>query len=382
MKKTALQAIATAVAATLLFGGANMLRAEESQASTKAEEKDHDHDHDKDHDHDHDKDHDHDHDEHAPAKPRYENVFAYYAKYELKAGEYALLFGHTHEHSLRAALIKIKDEDEKKIEEIGKKMMKAKAEETKQEATIKPDAEKTYEIEMAHNDGIVNVSIEEDGTYALLTNMATEHGGPMDFWLVDEKDNEVEPKDSKVYDDTKAQIYHGYFEDDMVQDRTLAEWKGDWKSVYPLLQEGKLDDVMKTKAETGSMSAEEYKEYYLTGYKTDVDRIKIDDKNQMTFTRGDKSVTATYKYEGYKILQYKKGNRGVRFLFTREGDVEGAPLHVQFSDHNIAPSEPLHFHLFFGDQSHEELLEEMDNWPTYYPVNMSDEEIAADMLAH
>ncbi len=53
------------------------------------------------------------------------------------------------------------------------------------------------------------------------------------------------------------------------------------------------------------MTAEEYKAYYDTGYKTDVDQINITD-NTMEFVVGDKKEKFTYKYVGYKILTYKK----------------------------------------------------------------------------
>ena len=50
---------------------------------------------------------------------------------------------------------------------------------------------------------------------------------------------------------------------------------------------------------------------------------------------------------GKKILTYKKGNRGVRFLFeATDADAEQFK-YVQFSDHNIAPVKAEHFHIFF-----------------------------------
>ena len=137
-------------------------------------------------------------------------------------------------------------------------------------------------------------------------------------------------------------------------------------------------------AEAGenSKTAEEYKQYYDTDYETDVERIVIKG-NKMSFTRDGKTATATYQYDGFRILDYAKGNRGVRFLFTATGDVpEGAPKVVQFSDHGIAPGKSAHFHIFMGDSSQEETLKEMDNWPTYYPASMSGEEIATEILAH
>ena len=174
---------------------------------------------------------------------------------------------------------------------------------------------------------------------------------------------------------------NGWFLTQDVKDRTLADYEGEWQSVYPLLKDGSLKKVMEAKAKKGDMTADEYTKYYDTGYKTDVDSIAIKG-DQMTFTRGGKSATATYKYDGYKVLDYEKGNRGVRFLFTATGDVpEGAPKAVQFSDHGIAPGKAAHFHIFMAD-SQEAGLKEMDNWPTYYPASMGAEEVVTEMLAH
>ncbi|PLS31666.1 ABC transporter substrate-binding protein [Bifidobacterium margollesii] len=177
-------------------------------------------------------------------------------------------------------------------------------------------------------------------------------------------------------------VTNGYFLTQDVKDRTLADYEGEWQSVYPYLKDGTLDSVMEAKAKKGDMTAEEYKEYYDTGYKTDVEKIIIKG-NEMSFTRGGKTTTATYKYDGFRILDYAKGNRGVRYLFTATGDVpDGAPKVVQFSDHGIKPGKSAHFHIFMGDGSQEETLKEMDNWPTYYPASLSAKEVATEMLAH
>lgn len=177
----------------------------------------------------------------------------------------------------------------------------------------------------------------------------------------------------------------GVFEDSQVSDRTLSDYSGDWQSVYPYMESGELDMVMryKSKAEGATKTFEEYKEYYLAGYKTDVTRIVIDgDSGKITFYKGDQASTATYRYDGYKILTYKSGKKGVRYLFTAEGDSQGAPKHIQFSDHEIGPTKAEHFHIFAGDQDHEKLLEEMENWPTYYPSNLDVYEIIDEMIAH
>ncbi|HIH8019837.1 TPA: metal ABC transporter solute-binding protein, Zn/Mn family [Streptococcus suis] len=182
--------------------------------------------------------------------------------------------------------------------------------------------------------------------------------------------------------ETAQTVYNGYFEDSAVKDRTLSDYAGEWQSVYPYLLDGTLDQVWDYKAKIkGGMTAEEYKAYYDTGYKTDVDQINITD-NTMEFVVGDKKEKFTYKYVGYKILTYKKGNRGVRFLFEATDANAGNYKYVQFSDHNIAPVKTGHFHIYFSGESQEKLLEELENWPTYYPVGLTGLEIGQEMLAH
>ncbi len=177
-----------------------------------------------------------------------------------------------------------------------------------------------------------------------------------------------------------AQIAKGYFEDSQVAERALSDWAGDWQSVYPYLQDGTLDPVMEHKAETGSMNAAEYKAYYQTGYKTDVERITING-NTVTFYENGQPVAAEYASDGYEILTYPKGNRGVRFIFEKSDGDEAAPQFIQFSDHIIAPAKAYHFHLYWGDDR-AALLEELENWPTYYPSSLNADEVVDEMLAH
>ncbi|KKB10279.1 hypothetical protein VE26_04960 [Devosia chinhatensis] len=180
--------------------------------------------------------------------------------------------------------------------------------------------------------------------------------------------------------DHDDKIYQGYFDDSQISERTLADWEGDWQSVYPLLQDGTLDPVMEHKAKAGTMTAGEYRAYYDVGYQTDVDRITIAG-DTFTFHANGQPMEARYEGDGYEILTYEKGNRGVRFIFEKvEGDA-AAPQFVQFSDHAIAPQDAHHFHLYWGDDR-AALLEELTNWPTYYPSELSGDEVAAEMLAH
>lgn len=183
-----------------------------------------------------------------------------------------------------------------------------------------------------------------------------------------------------AHDHASDDVYKGIFEDSQIEARTLADWQGDWQTVYPYLVDGTLDPVMEEKAEHGDKTAEEYRAYYKTGYQTDVDRIVIDG-DKVVFHEGGKPLQATYADDGHEILTYRAGNRGVRYIFTKtEGD-EAAPQFIQFSDHRIAPAASDHYHLYWGTDR-AQLLEEVTNWPTYYPAGLDGDEIVSRMMAH
>ncbi|QFT97565.1 Metal-binding protein ZinT precursor [Roseovarius sp. THAF8] len=193
-------------------------------------------------------------------------------------------------------------------------------------------------------------------------------------------DHSEEHDHSEKHDHGDDKVYNGYFEDDQIEDRTLSDWEGDWQSVYPLLQDGTLDPVMAHKAEHGDKTAAEYTDYYETGYATDVDRILIEG-DSVTFFEDGTPLQGRYANDGYEVLTYKAGNRGVRYIFEKSGGDAGAPAFIQFSDHAIAPQDAGHFHLYWGDDR-AKLLEEVTNWPTYYPAELSGEDVAEEMMAH
>lgn len=173
---------------------------------------------------------------------------------------------------------------------------------------------------------------------------------------------------------------NGYFEDADVQERPLSNWENKWQSVYPYLEDGTLDEVFEHKAKEGDKTAKEYKAYYEIGYETDVTNIDITDTT-ITFHKGKEQVVGTYESDGYEILTYEKGNRGVRYIFKQVDPNSTAPKYVQFSDHIIKDQQSHHFHIYMGDDR-TKLLEELENWPTYYPSELSGHDIAHEMIAH
>lgn len=185
-------------------------------------------------------------------------------------------------------------------------------------------------------------------------------------------------------DEVASRIYSGFFYNDEIEARELSDWEGQGQSVHTYLADGDLDEVMEHKAEAADdpeKTAEYYKEYYTKGYETDIQYIDIHG-SEVTFTdeKGEQQ-SADYEHDGHEVLEYERGNRGVRFVFKRVGDNDKMPKYIQFSDHAIAPQEALHYHLYWGDDR-QELLDEVEHWPTYYPIDYTIEQIKADMMAH
>ncbi len=105
------------------------------------------------------------------------------------------------------------------------------------------------------------------------------------------------------------------------------------------------------------------------------------DGEMVTFVENGEENTAQYISDGYEILTYDAGNRGVRYIFKLAEEAENLPQYIQFSDHSIYPTKASHYHLYWGDDR-EALLEEVTNWPTYYPSEMDGHDIAHEMMAH
>lgn len=181
-------------------------------------------------------------------------------------------------------------------------------------------------------------------------------------------------------DEAQAAIAKGHFEDAQIKPRALSDWEGDWQSVYPYLLDGTLDPVMAQKAQHGDKSAAQYRSYYEAGYKTDTGRIVIDG-DRVTFHGANGPVTAEYASDGFEVLTYEAGNRGVRYVFRKTAGDASAPGFIQFSDHAIAPVKAGHYHLYWGDDR-AQLLDEVANWPTYYPSSLDANGIRDEMLAH
>lgn len=225
-------------------------------------------------------------------------------------------------------------------------------------------------------------------------------GGESDKWVEDALQNAAN-KDMKVINlldvlkDTikteeavpgmQAEEGHNHgvadFADSDVQDRSLSDWDGEWQSVYSYALDGTLDSVMGKKAESGTKTAEEYKESYIASYETDIEKISIDG-NTITYTRKNGTSTATYDSKGFYIRHKDDGSKQVRYKYQKVSGDADTPTYIVFSDHNISSAEPEHFHLYFGEDGFDSLVEEGKHFPTFYPASLTGAEIADEMLEH
>ena len=172
------------------------------------------------------------------------------------------------------------------------------------------------------------------------------------------------------------------FEDDEVQDRSLSDWAGDWQSAYPFALDGTLDDAFAAMAEEGEMTAEEYKTYYQNGYKTDIANIDIEgDHIEFTYEDG-KKVGSDYKYVGYYIQNWSTGTKAAMYRFEAEDKDSGAPVYIEFNDHMIEPVAAEHFHIRMSNESFDAIVDPENSWPTFFPADMTGEEICEHMEGH
>ena len=174
------------------------------------------------------------------------------------------------------------------------------------------------------------------------------------------------------------------FDNSEVKDRSLSDWAGKWQSPYPLVLDGTLDEAWEAKAaaEGATMTASQYKAYYEKGYKSDIKAVEIKGtKITFTYTNG-KRVSSKYKYVGYYIQNWSTGTKAAMYRFESTNKKSGAPVYIEFNDHMIEPAKAEHFHLRMSDTSFDAIEDPENRWPTFFPAEMSGEEIADHLGGH
>ena len=181
---------------------------------------------------------------------------------------------------------------------------------------------------------------------------------------------------------------HGHSHDEQltendIEDRTLSDFAGAWKSLHPFLLNGDLDKFCEHRAEEdedSSTTKDTYWEKYKASWQCDAEKISING-DTITFTYADgKTVSAEYTYAGYQPKRNDEGKiRSVRYQFeTASAD---APKYVQFNDHGHEPGEAEHFHIYFGNDGFDALMSGKTN-PFFVKDALSAEDILDELMGH
>ena len=174
------------------------------------------------------------------------------------------------------------------------------------------------------------------------------------------------------------------FEDDQVQDRSLTDWDGEWQSAYPYVLDGSLDEGFAHKAESGKMTAEEYKAYYAAGYETELKAIAINgETNIITYTDvNGKTCASPYKYVGYYIQDWSTGTRAAMYRFEALDKASGAPIFIELNDHIIEPCQAEHFHFRSSNTGFDDIEDPESRWPTFFPAAWDAEDVLEAFIGH
>lgn len=185
-----------------------------------------------------------------------------------------------------------------------------------------------------------------------------------------------------------------------IQDRPLADFAGRFQSVLPYFEDGTLDEYMEHEAEESGRSFEETKADFLSKRATEFQTLEIDG-DRVTAATAAGAQSAAYDYAGFHPLKNEEGEiSSVWYAFESKDAAGGMPRYLAFSDHSIASGhaedeeegeeheedhdheETAHFHLRYGDESIQALVN-AKNWaPTFYDAAADAGEIQEAVSGH
>ena len=67
------------------------------------------------------------------------------------------------------------------------------------------------------------------------------------------------------------------------------------------------------------------------------------------------------------------------YRFEAEDKDSGAPVYIEFNDHMIEPAAAEHFHIRMSNESFDAIVDPENSWPTFFPADMTGEEICEHM---
>lgn len=177
------------------------------------------------------------------------------------------------------------------------------------------------------------------------------------------------------------------FDPSKVQERPMSDFDGAWISGIPLIQEGALDEYLQHAAEAAEVTFEEQKATTLARWASDYDTLAIGN-NKLTIN----GVEAEYSGKGYSIVETDHGT-SVWYQYQIIAPNPDLPTYLIFNDHKVASEEANeeadeeheeigHFHLRYGNESFETLLDSKDGATFYFDSSYTSAQIGEFMAGH
>ena len=186
---------------------------------------------------------------------------------------------------------------------------------------------------------------------------------------------------------------HGEIVESEIKDRPLSDFAGDFQSVLPYFEDGTLDEYITEEAEEHEKSFAEMKQEFLEKGKSDYNTLSIK-HNTVSFQTSSETVSAEYEYLGFQPVKDDDGDvTSVWYTFQSKDPASGVPVYLAFNDHGTGADvheeeheeheeEIAHFHLRYGNENIDALIDE-ENWaPTFYAANAPSEEIKEAVAGH
>lgn len=197
--------------------------------------------------------------------------------------------------------------------------------------------------------------------------------------LGDEKRPEEEKEGMEEDHEHNHEHDHMDITESDIKDRSLIEFNGEWKSLYPMLQNGELDSYVEEHSKEHNEDFQEVKNELQEKWESDIKTIKINN-DTITFEKIDGSIEeAKYEYKGYSIVKDEDGEiKNVRYRFATEDNVTSK--FVEFNDHEYMPVEAVeHFHIYVGNENFEALDNSKNN--PYFVMASLDKDSVVEHLS-
>ena len=160
-----------------------------------------------------------------------------------------------------------------------------------------------------------------------------------------------------------------------VKNRELTDFDGEWKSLYPYILSGQLDDACVLNP--GERTYEECVYHYQNNFKTDIVNMIIKDNSITYIYDNGLSATSEYINRGPVIVEWTPGTFSGFYQYEAKDKEANVPKFILLNDHNNGPAKAEHIHLRTGDSFFETVDRENKVWGMFYLQSTPDEEIIA-----